>query len=38
MKRHKVSKSKSQRLFTQTAARVHGKNIPKPVMRGGIRF
>lgn len=39
MKRHKMSKSGSKRLFTATAAKVHRKNIPTAVpMRGGIRL
>lgn len=37
-KRAKVSKNGSKRLFTKTASKVHPKNSPPAVMRGGIRL
>lgn len=37
MKRRKVSRRGSKRLFTRTAAMVHKKNVVTP-MRGGIRL
>lgn len=37
-KRKKLTKSGSGRLFTATADKVHPKNAPQTVMRGGIRF
>lgn len=37
MKRRKVSRRGSKRLFTRTAAMVHKKNVVHP-MRGGIRL
>lgn len=44
MKRHKLSKGHSRKLFSKTAARVHGKNAlggssgGAYAMRGGLRF
>lgn len=37
MKRRKLSRRGSKRLFTKTAAMTHKKNIARP-MRGGIRL
>ncbi len=37
MKRRKVSRRGSKRLFTKTASMVHKKNVVHP-MRGGIRL
>lgn len=36
-KRHKMPAKASQKLFTRTAQKVHGKNLAMP-MRGGIRL
>lgn len=36
--RKRLSGKKSRRLFSKTARRVHKKNIPNTVMRGGIRL
>lgn len=38
MKRHKMQKSHSKKLFRNTAMNVHGKNVLSTVMRGGIRL
>lgn len=38
MRRNKMNKSKSQRLFTNTAKAPHPKNIRNAVMRGGYRL
>lgn len=38
MYRKKLKKSKSRKLFRKTAMRVHKKNAPRFVMRGGIRL
>lgn len=38
MKRNKIRKSKSKKLFSKTAAKTHVKNLPRMVMRGGIRL
>lgn len=42
MKRHKLSKGKSRRMFTKHASHVHKRNLPpgpgRSVMRGGIRL
>jgi len=37
MKRSRMNRKKSKRLFSNTAARVHPKNAVRP-MRGGIRL
>lgn len=37
-KRQKISKNGSKKLFTATAQKVHVKNAPDAVMRGGIRL
>jgi len=37
-KRKKLKKSKSKKLFSKTAQKVHNKNMPRGVMRGGIRL
>ena len=36
--RKKVSKKRSQKLFTKTAKKVHPKNTRSRPMRGGIRL
>lgn len=36
-RRHKMTNKSSQKLFTRTAQRVHGKNNTMP-LRGGIRL
>lgn len=36
--RSKMKKKKSKRLFTKTAQKVHKKNLPRTIMRGGIRL
>lgn len=39
MKRHKMSRGHSKRLFTKSASRIHKYNVPsRTVMRGGIRM
>lgn len=38
MRRHKMSSSASKRSFSKSASRTHTKNIPRSVMRGGIRL
>lgn len=39
MKRHKLSRKGSRRLFSKTAMKVHKKNLPRGgPMRGGIRL
>lgn len=38
MKRHKISKSGSRRLFTHTAKTAHPFNQPSSPMRGGYRL
>lgn len=37
IKRRKLSKRRSRRMFTKTAKRVHKRNSARP-MRGGIRL
>lgn len=37
MRRSKIPAKQSQKLFTRTAQKVHGKNLSMP-MRGGIRL
>jgi len=37
MRRKKMSRKKSRRVFTKTARKVHKKNMSNP-MRGGIRL
>lgn len=37
MKRYKMNKKASKKLFTKTAQNVHGRNRTNP-MRGGIRL
>jgi hypothetical protein len=36
--RRKMRRGKSKRLFTRTARRVHKRNRPKRIMRGGYRI
>lgn len=38
MKRSKMRKKKSRKLFSKTARKVHVKNMPRAIMRGGIRL
>jgi len=38
MKRHKMSKSGSRKLFTNTAKKTHAMNLRGAPMRGGIRL
>lgn len=38
MRRKKLSKKKSKRLFRKTAVKVHPKNNRPKMMRGGTRF
>lgn len=38
MRRHKMSRRGSKRLFTATASRSHRKNFSTGPMRGGIRL
>ncbi len=38
MRRQKMSRRKSERLFTSTAARTHYKNVRPRPQRGGIRL
>lgn len=38
MKRHKMSRKASRKLFTRTAQYVHPKNVHSMPMRGGFRL
>lgn len=38
MKRSKMSSGASKKLFRKTASKTHKKNLPKTMMRGGIRL
>jgi len=38
MKRYKMNKGSSKRLFSRTASRTHNKNLRGSPMRGGIRL
>lgn len=38
MKRQKLSRGKSQRIFSKGAALIHKKNLGSAPMRGGIRL
>lgn len=38
MRRKKITKKRSKRLFTKTASRTNKRNSPRTVMRGGIRL
>lgn len=38
MRRHKMSRSGSKRLFTKTASKQHRRNFGPNPMRGGIRL
>lgn len=38
MKRHRMSKSASRKVFTRGAVRIHKKNLQTGPMRGGIRL
>ena len=38
MKRKRVTKRKSKKLFRKTASRVHPRNVVNAPMRGGIRL
>lgn len=37
-KRYRLRKKANKRNFTSTARKVHKKNLPRRVMRGGIRL
>ena len=38
MKRRKMSRKSSRKLFKKGATRIHKKNAQRPIMRGGIRL
>lgn len=38
MRRHKISRAKSERSFSRSASHTHVKNIRSAPMRGGIRL
>jgi hypothetical protein len=38
MRRRKMNKRRSKRLFRKTGSKTHKKNLRAPVMRGGIRL
>ena len=38
MKRYKMPKKRSRKIFKKTAGRVHKSNFYNPVMRGGTRL
>ncbi len=38
MKRFKMNRRKSKKLFSRTASKVHRRNSTRAPMRGGIRF
>lgn len=38
MRRHKMNRGKSRRLFSRTASRTHVRNLGASPMRGGIRL
>jgi len=38
MKRHKISKKASKKLFSRTASKTNGRNYRTAPMRGGIRL
>ncbi|WNK15034.1 MAG: hypothetical protein [Microvirus sp.] len=38
MRRHKLGKAKSKRLFTNTAKSTHPKNLAGVPLRGGLRL
>ncbi len=38
MKRSKMSRSSSKKLFSSTASRIHAKNVHSHPMRGGFRL
>lgn len=38
MKRNKMPKKKSKKIFAKTAGRVHKSNFYNPIMRGGTRL
>lgn len=38
MRRRRMSRGKSRRLFKKTAGRVHRRNVQKRPMRGGYRI
>ena len=37
-RRRRIRKRRSRKIFTRGAQRVHKKNLPRAVMRGGIRL
>ena len=38
MRRRKITRRGSRKLFRKTATRVHKKNMPRTIMRGGYRL
>lgn len=38
MKRRPMRKKDSKRVFSKTASRMHKKNLPRQIVRGGIRL
>lgn len=38
MRRHKLGRSQSKKIFTRTAAKTHSRNVSPHPMRGGIRL
>lgn len=38
MKRRKINRSKSRKMFSRGADRTHKFNLQAPIMRGGIRM
>lgn len=37
-KRSKISRKKSKKMFRKGASKTHKKNMPRTIMRGGIRL
>lgn len=38
MRGHRMNKKRSRKVFSKYGSRVHKKNMPRTVMRGGIRL
>ena len=38
MRRKRMRKAKSRKLFRKTAAKTHKRNMPRTLMRGGFRL
>lgn len=38
MRRKTISRKTSKRVFSRTASKVNRRNLPRPIMRGGIRL